>query len=352
MTTNSASTRPMQLWAFLENSDFQRMKKDQLYRQDEVKLIRHDECLEEDYQLLVDIGCVGVRDAARWYLSHPAPGVFEWRWLDRVVAAAEKYKLELYLDLWHYGYPDWLDLMSDEAPHHFTEFATQIARRYPQLRYYAVCNEPTLMVEKAGRQGKWKPFLKGKGGAELLCQQLCRMIIMASEAILKINPDAVLVLPEPWHATHGKPEDVQARILDTVMGLRDPELGGRSELVSIIGLNHYRDTTLPPFHKMLEKAQERWRDKTLWLAETSGPPRGWRQTEWFWWMMAEVRLAQQAGVYLPVFTWAPAISMYDWVHEERHLHNGIWKIVRDGKRIPNGHMLKAIELAREYGYLS
>jgi hypothetical protein len=346
------STRPMQLWAFLENSDFQRMKKGELYRQDEVRLIRHDEFLESDYELLVEIGCVGVRDAARWYVSHPAPGVFDWNWLNRVVQAAKRYKLKLYLDLWHYGYPDWLDLLSPEAPHHFTEFAVQIARRYPSLRYYAVCNEPTLMVEKAGRQGKWKPFLEGKKGADTLRRQLCKMIIAASEAILEINPEAVLVLPEPWHATHGKPEEVQARILDTVMGLRDNELGGRSELVSVVGLNHYRDSTLPPFHKMLEKARARWPDKPLWLAETSGPPRGWRQTEWFWWMLAELRLAQLSGVYLPVFTWAPAISMYDWVHEERHLHNGIWKIVADGKRIPNGHMLKALALAREYGYLS
>jgi hypothetical protein len=347
----SGAMQPMQLWAFLENSDFQRMKKGELYRQDEVKLIRHDEFLETDYQLLVDIGCVGVRDAARWYVSHPAPHVFEWGWFDRVVAAAEKYRLELYLDLWHYGYPDWLDLLSDEAPYHFAEFAREIAKRYPTLRYYCVCNEPTLMVEKAGKQGKWKPFLEGKEGADKVRRQMCLAIIAASKAILEERPDAVLALPEPWHATHGRPEHVQARILDTVMGLRAPELGGHSDLVHIIGLNHYRDSTLPPFHKMLELAHKRWPDKPLWLAETSGPPRGWRQTEWFWWMMAEVRLAQLAGVYLPVFTWAPAISMYDWVREEKQLHNGIWKIAKDGKRIPNGHMLEVIALARSYGYL-
>jgi hypothetical protein len=95
MTTGVTTTRPMQLWAFLENSDFQRMKKGGLYRQDEVRLIRHDEFLESDYELLVEIGSVGVRDAARWYVSHPAPGVFDWSWLDRVVQAAKRYKLEL-----------------------------------------------------------------------------------------------------------------------------------------------------------------------------------------------------------------------------------------------------------------
>jgi hypothetical protein len=94
-------SKTLELWAFLENSDFVRHKNSSLYRQDEVRLIRHDEFLEVDYKLMVEAGCLGVRDAARWYISHPAPGVFDWTWLDKVVSAAEKYNLKLYLDLWH-----------------------------------------------------------------------------------------------------------------------------------------------------------------------------------------------------------------------------------------------------------
>src|SRR5438128_1037323 len=124
---------PLELWAFLENSDFQRRKSGSIYRQDEVKLIRHDEFLQSDYQLLLDIGCMGVRDAARWYVTHPTPGTFDWTWLDQVVSAAEKFNLKLYLDFWHYGYPDWLDLMQPEAATHFAEFARQTARRYPSI---------------------------------------------------------------------------------------------------------------------------------------------------------------------------------------------------------------------------
>src|SRR5215471_12376987 len=116
----------MELWAFLENSDFQRYRQGKLFRHDEVRLTQHDEFLEADYQLMVDIGCAGIRDAARWYMSHPAPSTFNWVWLDKVVGAAEKFGLWLYLDLWHYGYPDWLDLMSAEAPAHFVHFARQV----------------------------------------------------------------------------------------------------------------------------------------------------------------------------------------------------------------------------------
>src|SRR5215212_9727349 len=85
---------PMEFWAFLENSDFQRYRRGSLYRQDEVRLIRHDEFLDTDYELMVSIGCIGIRDAARWYITHCAPGMFDWTWLDRVVAGAENYGLK------------------------------------------------------------------------------------------------------------------------------------------------------------------------------------------------------------------------------------------------------------------
>ena len=350
LVTAIPEVKPLELWAFLENSDFIRRSGDALYRQDEVRLIRHDEFLESDYRLLVDAGCVGVRDAAWWYTSHPAPGTFNWSWLDRVVAAAENARLKLYLDLWHYGYPDLLDILSPDAPVHFADFARQIAQRYPSLEYYCVCNEPSLLVELAGRQGQWSPFLQEKDPSSFR-RQISKMIIEASKAILDVKPNATLIIPEPWHATDTNPEEDQAAVLDTVLGLRDPELGGCSDLVTIIGLNHYRDSTLPPFHRLLINAQKRWPTKQLWVTETSGPPKGWQQAEWFWWMLAETRLAAMSGVNVPVFTWAPAISMYDWIDEKEQLHNGIWIIEEDGKRLPNGTILQAIDLARQYGYL-
>lgn len=342
--------KPLELWAFLENSDFVRLKNGVAYRQDEVNLIRHDEFLEGDYRLMVEAGCVGIRDAARWYLSHPAPGIFDWSWMDRVVEAADKHNLKLYLDLWHYGYPDWLDVLSAEAPVHFAEFARSIACRYPTLQYYCVCNEPSLLVELAGRQGDWSPFLREEDPCTFR-RQISKMIIAASKAILEVKPDAVLIIPEPWHATDTNPEDNQAAVLDTVMGLRDPDLGGCSDLVTIVGLNHYRDSTLPPFHRLLLNAQKRWPNKSLWVTETSGPPTGWQQAEWFWWMLAETRLALLGGANIEVFTWAPAISMYDWVDETLQLHNGIWILDENGQRLPNGKMPQALELARQYGYL-
>ena len=344
------NTSPLELWAFLENSDFQRRKGQKVYRQDEVKLIRHDEFLQTDYQLLTDIGCVGVRDAARWYVTHPAPHVFDWTWLDQVVAAAEAFNLKLYLDLWHYGYPDWLDLMSADAPDHFAEFAYQIACRYPSIQHYCVCNEPSPLILHGGVQGRWSPFLRRKDATPVR-HQICRAIIAASKAILSVRPDALLILPEPWHATDKVSEDQQAVVLDTLLGLRDPHLGGASELVTVIGLNHYRDSTLPPFHKLILNAKKRWPDKPFWFTETSGPPFGWQQAEWFWWMLAETRLANLEGAGIPVFTWAPAISMYDWVDETKHLPNGIWVLEADGRRVPNGMIVEAITLARQYGYI-
>ena len=43
--------------------------------------------------------------------------------------------------------------------------------------------------------------------------------------------------------------------------------------------------------------------------------------------------------------------MYDWIDEKQQLQNGIWVIDDNGQRLPNGKVLQAIELARQYGYL-
>ena len=354
MQSEKITFKPIELWAFLENSDFQRNHRGDIRRWDEVRLTRHDERLDQDYQLLADIGMIGVRDAARWYVTHPAPGQFDWTWLDRVVAAADKYKLVLYLDLWHYGYPEWLDLMAPDAPHHFAEFACQTARRYPKLQHWCVANEPTVLIDWGSRVGQWRPFLRGSENQNLLRLQICRYIIAASKAILEEKPDALLILPEPWHAWKTRPRltyDHQALVLDTVMGKLHPELGGSDELVTIIGLNHYLDDSVPPFHILLEETKQRWPNKPLWLTETSGPPHRYKQVEWFWWILEELLIAQMNGVDVPVLTWAPAFSMFDWINDTKQLHHGIWKLDDQHNRVPNGFMLEAIQMARARGYL-
>lgn len=341
----------MEFWAFIENSDFVRIKGAQRYRQDEIVLSGHDRLLDDDYRILKAAGTVGVRDAARWYVTHPAPGVFDWAWLDRVVDAAARHELRLYLDLWHYGYPDWLDLMSADAPRQFADFARQIALRYPDLHDWCICNEPTLLVDWGGPVGKWAPFLKDADPMPLR-QQVCRCIIEASRAVLDLRPDDRLILPEPWHAPDTQSEDEQAAVIDTVLGLRDPRLGGESALVSVVGLNHYRDSTLPPFHRLILNARRRWPEKRLWVTETSGPPTGWQQAEWFWWMLGETRLANAEGAGVEVFTWAPALSMFDWEDETLQLLNGLWMLDEaTGERVPNGNAPDALRLARELGYL-
>ena len=96
-----------------------------------------------------------------------------------------------------------MDILSPDAPMYFADFAHQIAQRYPSLHYYCVCNEPSLLVELGRRQG--------------------RMIIEASRAILDARPDAVLIMPEHWHATDTMPEitRLQCSIRCSVCGIPD-----------------------------------------------------------------------------------------------------------------------------------
>lgn len=192
------------------------------------------------------------------------------------------------------------------------------------------------MVEMAGRLGKWRPFLRRKENATRLRRQICRLIDEASKAVLEVKPDALLIIPEPWHATLKRSEDYQAAVIDTVIGRRDPELGGDPRYVSVIGLNHYRDSTLPPFHQLALNARKRYPEFPIWFTETSGPPRAGSKPEVVLVDAGGNASRQWGGANIPVFTWAPTISMYDWVDETKHLANGLWVIGKNGERKPNG----------------
>ena len=54
---SNPSFKAIEVWTFLENSDFQRDRNGEVVRWNEVHLTRHDERPDQDYKLLVDTGC-------------------------------------------------------------------------------------------------------------------------------------------------------------------------------------------------------------------------------------------------------------------------------------------------------
>ena len=69
----------------------------------------HDCRAGEDYRLLAAHGMRTVRDAVRWHLVEPRRGRYDWSSLLPMVRAARDTGTQAIWDLFHNGYPNWVD---------------------------------------------------------------------------------------------------------------------------------------------------------------------------------------------------------------------------------------------------
>jgi hypothetical protein len=88
---------------------------------DQIAATHHDKHADEDYRLLHEVGIFAAREAIRWPLVDRA-GRYDFSSVDPFVLAGEKYGIEVIWDLFHYGYPDDIDLFSETFPRRFADY--------------------------------------------------------------------------------------------------------------------------------------------------------------------------------------------------------------------------------------
>lgn len=69
-----------------------------------------------------------MRDGIRWPLVDKGRGFFDFSSVEPLVRAARKYRIEVVWDLFHFGYPAGLDLLSPAFAHRFAEYCAACAR--------------------------------------------------------------------------------------------------------------------------------------------------------------------------------------------------------------------------------
>src|SRR5688572_14657712 len=82
---------------------------------DQIAATHHDKHVEEDYARLSQIGIHAAREAIRWPLIDQK-GKYDFSSVKPFVEASRKHEVEVIWDLFHYGYPEDIDLFSEEFP--------------------------------------------------------------------------------------------------------------------------------------------------------------------------------------------------------------------------------------------
>jgi glycosyltransferase involved in cell wall biosynthesis len=307
----------------------------------------HDQHAEADYRQLAALGIRTVRDGFRWHLIEKSPGQCDWSSILPMLDAARKTGTQVIWDLFHYGWPDDLDIWGPQFVDRFTGFARAAARvvrdQSDAVPFYCPINEISFTAWGGGDAGYLNPFARGRGFE--LKVQLARAAIAAMEAILDIDPRARFVHCEPainvvtspdrpyefWAAEGHRQAQYQG--WDMLAGLEWPQLGGSMRLLDIVGVNYYSNNQwihggppidrhhpqYRPLHRLLMEINGRYGRPVL-LAETGTEFEA--RPEWLRYAAGEVALARTKGVPMEGLCLYPILNHFGW-DDDRPCQNGL-----------------------------
>ncbi len=329
---------------------------------DEYELTAHYRFWREDFDLMRELGVTHVRWGIPWYRVNPAPGEFDWRWIDEALDyLVNVLHVNPIIDLMHYGAPLWLEnaFINSEYPQRVAEYACAFAARYKDLVHdYTPLNEPMVNALFCGRRGEWPPYLEGDDGYVKVLLAVVRGVALTAEALRAIDSRAVIVQVEAIEHHWATDERLRARAAEEQAqiylpfdlftgrvteahplwrylerhGVTTADLQWFHEhaiRVDVLGVNFYpvsggewsmgtdgnphltRGVTCDHLRQVLYETWSRYQLPML-LTET-----GWlgsvpERKRWMDDSIRAVREVRDAGVPMRGYTWWPLFDMIDW----------------------------------------
>lgn len=327
-------------------------------RLDLVHSSRHDEFAASDYRLLQQHGIRTVREGLRWHLIEAQPGRFDFSSARPILRAARETGMQVIWDLWHYGWPDGLDIFSPEFIDRFVHFARAAVELLSEDdREPLICpiNEISFFSWAGGEAGVFFPFAHRRGNE--MKRQLIRASIEAVRAMRALNPRVRICYIDPIIsviAGDPRPENVTAaqaqhqsqfEACDMISGRAAPDLGGDEALIDFIGVNYYihnqwthpggagsmlvpSDPRYRHLRDLLAQNYTRYR-KPLFIAETGIEDE--TRPAWLRYVCNEAYAAIAAGVPLEGICLYPILNHPGW-DDDRHCHNGLLDYADDTGR--------------------
>ena len=338
-------------------------------RLDLVRSTRHDEFAASDYRLLQRHGILAARDGLRWTLIEQTPRHYDFTSALNQLRAARDTGMQVIWDLWHYGWPDDIDIFSAAFIDRFRAYAVEAIKMMSEFTdrpMVSPINEISFFSWAGGDGGIFNPFATRRG--DEIKRQLVRASIEAIHAMRAVNPATTVVQVDPIInivARTLREEDVRAAegyrhsqfaAWDMLLGRSQPELGGHEALIDVIGVNYYihnqwvwegqmivpSDPRYRHVSEMLHEVYERYR-RPIFVAETGIEDE--TRPAWLRYMCREVYTAMQAGVPVEGICLYPIVNHPGW-DDDRHCHNGMFDYA-DASGHRDVHVPLAKELERQ-----
>lgn len=343
---------------------------------DQICATQHDEYVRDDYDMLVEVGIQGVREGVRWPLVE-IDGEFDFATVGPFIKAARETDVEVIWDLFHYGFPDDIDLFTNEFAERFANYcyaaAKYIGDRTDGPCYFTPINEPSFFAWAAGDACLFRPHLCGRGVELKYC--LARAAIAGINAIWRACPNAVIVNVDPVCRVVTPPDrpDLEEEAADfnnnkvfeswdMVAGRLHPELGGSRKHLGVVGINYYwtnqweihragvplrdSDPRRAPLSQLIKTVHERYGGDLL-ITETSHV--GEMREVWMSELSSECERLLSEGIPLRGVCIYPVLGMPEWHEPGIWTRMGLWDLEeRRGKlaRVPYEPMLRSLREAQ------
>ncbi|RJG15005.1 family 1 glycosylhydrolase [Massilia cavernae] len=172
-------------------------------RVDEMEKTGHYARWREDLGLVDQLGIGVLRYGPPYYRTHLGPGRYDWDFADQAFGEIERLGITPIVDLCHFGVPDWLgDFQNPDFPRYFAEYAEAFARRFPWVTLYTPVNEMYVAANFSARLGLWNECLRSDRAFVTATTHLVKANILASEAILKVQPYSKFIQSESSEYFH------------------------------------------------------------------------------------------------------------------------------------------------------
>ncbi len=321
---------------------------------DQIAATHHDKNADEDYGRLRGVGILASREAIRWPLVDKGDGKYDFSSVEPFVKASRRHQIEVIWDLFHYGYPDDLDLFSEDFPKRFADYcfaaASYISSGADKVCYFTPVNEPSFFSWAGGHVGRFAPHCFGKGVE--LKRALIRAAIQGINAIWAAVPKARIVNVDPLcHvvAPADRPNlacDAQwfnsnavFESWDMLCGRIMPELGGTRAHLDIIGINYYwtnqwelgrdenplgeGDSRRVSLTELVRDVYHRYGGDLL-ITETAHVDD--MRPKWLEYVADQTELLLEEGVPLRGVCLYPILGMPEWHDQTKWTQMGLWEL--------------------------
>jgi hypothetical protein len=344
---------------------------------DLISATQHDRFLDDDYRRLHEVGILAARETVRWPLVARGGG-YDFTTLGAILAASRRHGIESSFDLFHFGYPDDVDLFAPDFPRRFADYCHAVARfvvaNADRPYAFTPVNEPSYFSWAAGEAALFAPHCRGRGPELKL--QLARAGIAGVNAIRDVDRDATIVSvdalcrvvcphdrPELRDAVRRFNEEVVFESWDMLAGRLHPELGGSPAHLGTVGVNYYwtnqweltregipladDDPRRLPLRHLVRAVHERYGAELL-ITETSHVDD--MRPIWLSELAEEAECLLADGVPLRGACLYPILGMPEWHAPAQWTRMGLWDLVPQSPtlaRVPFAPMLLALRRAQQ-----